>query len=214
VTAGPTREPLDPVRYLTNRSSGRMGYAIAAQAVRRGAAVTLVTGPTQLAPPAGVRVIPVQTALEMRDAVLHAADTATVVIKAAAVADYRPSRLASEKISSKQNGLQLELQPTPDILRELGARKGERFLVGFAAETHDLRDHAQAKLIKKGVDLIVANDVSRSDIGFDAADNEVVLLDRWGGVVALPRRSKVEVADLILDRVQELRRTVRAPQAI
>jgi len=214
VTAGPTREPLDPVRYLTNRSSGRMGYAIAAQAVRRGAAVTLVTGPTHLVPPAGVRVIPVQTALEMRDAVLHAADTATVVIKAAAVADYRPSRLASEKISSKQNGLQLELQPTPDILRELGARKGERFLVGFAAETHDLRDHAQAKLIKKGVDLIVANDVSRSDIGFDAADNEVVLLDRWGGVVALPRRSKVEVADLILDRVQELRRTVRAPQAI
>jgi phosphopantothenoylcysteine decarboxylase/phosphopantothenate--cysteine ligase len=214
VSAGGTREPLDPVRYLTNRSSGRMGYAIAAQAVRRGAAVTLVTGPTHLAPPAGVRVIPVQTALEMRDAVLHAADTATVVIKAAAVADYRPSRLASEKISSKQNGLQLELQPTPDILRELGARKGERFLVGFAAETHDLRDHAQAKLIKKGVDLIVANDVSRSDIGFDAADNEVVLLDRWGGVVALPRRSKVEVADLILDRVQELRRTVRAPQAI
>ena len=213
VTAGPTREPLDPVRYLTNRSSGRMGYAIAAQAVRRGAAVTLVTGPTHLAPPAGVRVIPVQTALEMRDAVLHAAATATVVIKAAAVADYRPSRLATEKIPSKQDGIRLELQPTPDILRELGARKGDRFLVGFAAETHDLRDHAQAKLIGKGVDLIVANDVSRSDIGFDVADNEVVMLDRWGGVVALPRRSKVEVADLILDRVQELRRAVRAPQA-
>jgi phosphopantothenoylcysteine decarboxylase/phosphopantothenate--cysteine ligase len=145
--------------------------------------------------------------------VLHAADTATVVIKAAAVADYQPARLASEKIASKQDGLRLELRPTPDILRELGARKGDRFLVGFAAETHDLREHAQAKLIKKGVDLIVANDVSRSDIGFDAAENEVVLLDRWGGVVALPRRSKVEVADLILDRVQELRRAVRAPQA-
>jgi phosphopantothenoylcysteine decarboxylase / phosphopantothenate---cysteine ligase len=213
VTAGPTREPLDPVRYLGNRSSGRMGYAIAAQAARRGAAVTLVTGPTHLPPPAGIRVIPVQTALEMREAVLHAAEAATVVIKAAAVADYRPSRFATEKIPSKQDGLALDLTPTPDILRELGARKGARFLVGFAAETHELREHARAKLDAKGVDLIVANDVSRSDIGFDATDNEVVLLDRWGGVVALPRRTKVEVADLILDRVQELRSAVREPQA-
>jgi phosphopantothenoylcysteine decarboxylase/phosphopantothenate--cysteine ligase len=213
VTAGPTREPLDPVRYLSNRSSGRMGYALATQAVRRGAQVTLVTGPTHLPPPSGIRVIPVQTALEMRDAVIHAADSATIVIKAAAVADYRPGRAATEKIASKQAGLRLELEPTPDILRELGAQKGGRFLVGFAAETHDLREHAQAKLAAKGVDLIVANDVSRTDIGFDAADNEVVLLDRWGGVVALPRRSKGEVADLILDRVQELRRAVRAPQA-
>ena len=213
VTAGPTREPLDPVRYLSNRSSGRMGYAIAEQAARRGAAVTLVTGPTHLPPPAGVRVIPVQSALELRDAVLHAADAATVVIKAAAVADYRPARPATEKIPSKQAGLALDLVPTPDILRELGARKGARFLVGFAAETHDLREHARQKLVAKGVDLIVANDVSRPDIGFDAPDNEVVLLDRWGGVVALPRRTKVEVADLILDRVQELRRAVREPQA-
>ncbi len=212
VTAGPTREPLDPVRFLSNRSSGRMGYAIAAQAARRGATVTLVTGPTHLAPPAGVRVIPVLTALEMRDAVLHAADAATVVIKAAAVADYRPARPATEKIASKQDGLTLGLAPTADILRELGARKGTRFLVGFAAETHALRERARAKLVAKGVDLIVANDVSRSDIGFDVADNEVVLLDRWGGVVALPRRSKAEVADLILDRVQELR-TARVPQA-
>ena len=213
VTAGPTREPLDPVRYLSNRSSGRMGYPIAAQAARRGAAVTLVTGPTHLPPPAGIRVIPVQTALEMRDAVLHAADAATVVIKAAAVADYRPGRSATEKIPSKQDGLTLDLTPTPDILRELGARKGARFLVGFAAETLELREHARAKLVGKGADLIVANDVSRSDIGFDAPDNEVVLLDRWGGVVALPRRTKAEVADLILDRVQELRRAVREPQA-
>jgi phosphopantothenoylcysteine decarboxylase/phosphopantothenate--cysteine ligase len=213
VTAGPTREPLDPVRYLSNRSSGRMGYALAEQAARRGAQVTLVTGPTHLAPPAGIRVIPVQTALEMRDAVLHAADTATVVIKAAAVADYQAGRSATEKIPSKQERLTLALTPTPDILRELGARKGQRFLVGFAAETHELREHAQAKLVAKGVDLIVANDVSRTDIGFDVADNEVTLLDRWGGVVALPRRSKVEVADLILDRVQELRRAVREPQA-
>jgi phosphopantothenoylcysteine decarboxylase/phosphopantothenate--cysteine ligase len=213
VTAGPTREPLDPVRYLSNRASGRMGYAIAAQAARRGAAVTLVTGPTHLAPPVGIRVIPVQTALEMREAVLHAADVATVVIKAAAVADYRPVRSATEKIRSKQDGLTLDLASTPDILQELSARKGARFLVGFAAETRELREHARAKLTAKGVDLIVANDVSRADIGFDAADNEVVLLDRWGGVLALPRRAKAEVADLILDRVQELRRAVREPQA-
>jgi phosphopantothenoylcysteine decarboxylase/phosphopantothenate--cysteine ligase len=213
VTAGPTREPLDPVRYLTNRSSGRMGYAIAAQAARRGAVVTLVTGPTHLPPPSGIRVIPVQTAIEMRDAVLHAAGAATIVIKAAAVADYQASRPATEKIRSRQEGLTLDLTPTPDILQELSARKESRFLVGFAAETHELREHARAKLVAKGVDLIVANDVSRTDIGFDATDNEVVLLDRWGGVVALPRRPKVEVADLILDRVEELRRAVREPQA-
>jgi phosphopantothenoylcysteine decarboxylase/phosphopantothenate--cysteine ligase len=213
VTAGPTREALDPVRYLSNRSSGRMGYAIAQQAARRGAQVTLVTGPTHLTPPVGIRVIPVQTALEMRDAVLHAAETATVVIKAAAVADYRPVHAATEKIPSKRDGLAIELAPTPDILRELSLRKGARFLVGFAAETHELHEHARQKLSAKGVDLIVANDVSRADIGFDAPDNEVVLLDRWGGTVALPRRAKSEVADLILDRVQALRRAVREPQA-
>jgi phosphopantothenoylcysteine decarboxylase/phosphopantothenate--cysteine ligase len=212
VTAGPTREPLDPVRYLSNRSSGRMGYALAAQAARRGATVTLVTGPTHLPPPGGIRVIPVQTASEMRDAVLHAAESATVVIKAAAVADYQAARPASQKIRSKQDSLTIALAPTPDILRELAERKGTRFLVGFAAETHELREHARAKLEAKGVDLIVANDVSRPDIGFDASHNEVVLLDRWGGVVALPRRPKSEVADLILDRVQELRHTVREPQ--
>jgi phosphopantothenoylcysteine decarboxylase/phosphopantothenate--cysteine ligase len=213
VTAGPTREALDPVRYLSNRSSGRMGYAIAQQAVRRGAQVTLVTGPTHLTPPAGIRVIPVQTALEMRDAVLHAVEAATIVIKAAAVADYRPARPAAEKISSKQDRLAIDLTPSPDILREIARLKGDRFLVGFAAETHELREHARQKLAAKGVDLIVANDVSRADIGFDVADNEVVLLDRWGGTVAAPRRAKAEVADLILDRVQELRRAVREPQA-
>jgi phosphopantothenoylcysteine decarboxylase/phosphopantothenate--cysteine ligase len=212
VTAGPTREPLDPVRYLSNRSSGRMGYALAAQAARRGATVTLVTGPTHLAPPVGMRVIPVQTASEMREAVLHAARAATVVIKAAAVADYRPDHPATRKIRSKQAGLAIALVPTPDILQELALQKGARFLVGFAAETHELHENARAKLAAKGVDLIVANDVSRADIGFDATDNEVVLLDRWGGVVALPRRPKAEVADLILDRVQELRQAVREPQ--
>jgi phosphopantothenoylcysteine decarboxylase/phosphopantothenate--cysteine ligase len=211
VTAGPTREPVDPVRYLTNRSSGRMGYALAAAAARRGARVTLVTGPTHLPPPADVRVIPVQTAEEMRAAVLHAVPEATLVIKAAAVADYRVARAASTKIRSKQAGLTLELAPNPDILAELGRIKGTRFLVGFAAETHELQASARAKLDAKGVDLMVANDVGRADVGFDVEHNEVVLLDRWGGVATLSRRPKRELADAILDHVQALRRRVPAP---
>ncbi len=206
VTAGPTREPVDPVRYLSNRSSGRMGYAVATQAARRGAQVTLVTGPTSLRPPPGIRVIPVQTAEEMREAVLHVLAGATVVIKAAAVADYRIAAPAPAKIRSKQAGLTLALTPNPDILREIGRAKGARFLVGFAAETGDLRASARAKLEAKGVDLMVANDVSRADIGFDVEDNQVVMLDRWGGVVELARRPKLEIADAILDRVQALRR--------
>jgi phosphopantothenoylcysteine decarboxylase / phosphopantothenate---cysteine ligase len=207
VTAGPTRESLDPVRYLSNRSSGRMGYAVATQAARRGAQVTLVTGPTHLAPPPGIRVIPVQTAAEMRDAVMHALGPATVVVKAAAVADYRVAAPAATKIRSKQEGLSLELAPNADILREVGQAKGSRFLVGFAAETGDVDAGALAKLTAKSVDLMVANDVSRPDIGFDVEANQVVMLDRWGGVVELPRRPKLEIADAILDRVQALRRT-------
>lgn len=206
VTAGPTREPVDPVRYLSNRSSGRMGYAVATQAARRGAQVTLVTGPTSLSPPPGIRVIPVQTAEEMREAVLHVLGPATVVIKAAAVADYRIAAPAPAKIRSKQDGLTLALAPNPDILREIGRAKGARFLVGFAAETGDLRASARAKLEAKGVDLMVANDVSGPDIGFDVEENQVVMLDRWGGVVELARRPKLEIADAILDRVQALRR--------
>jgi phosphopantothenoylcysteine decarboxylase / phosphopantothenate---cysteine ligase len=205
VTAGPTREPLDPVRYITNRSSGRMGYAVATCALRRGAQVTLVTGPTALTPPPGARVIPVETAAEMREAVLMAAGAASIVVKAAAVADYRPATVASGKIRSKQAGLSLRLEPNPDILAELGRAKGSRFLVGFAAETAEVAAGARAKLEAKSVDLMVANDVSRADIGFDVEDNQVVMLDRWGGVVEVGRRSKLEVADAILDRVQTLR---------
>ncbi|HEV8675067.1 MAG TPA: bifunctional phosphopantothenoylcysteine decarboxylase/phosphopantothenate--cysteine ligase CoaBC [Methylomirabilota bacterium] len=207
ITAGPTREPIDPVRYISNRSSGRMGYALARQAWRRGAQVTLITGPTSLTPPAGVRVIPVQTAEEMREAVLHAVGPATIVIKAAAVADYRVAAPAGGKIHSKQEPLNLPLSPTADILQELGRSKGSRFLVGFAAETADVTASARAKLEAKGVDLMVANDVSRPDIGFDVEQNQVVMVDRWGGVVELGRRPKAEVADAILDRVQALRRT-------
>jgi phosphopantothenoylcysteine decarboxylase/phosphopantothenate--cysteine ligase len=142
----------------------------------------------------------------MREATLHALGAATVVIKAAAVADYRPAAPASAKIRSKQDGLALALTPTPDILKEIGRTKGQRFVVGFAAETGDLARSARAKLEAKGVDLMVANDVSRRDIGFDVEENQVVMLDRWGGVVELPRRPKLEIADAILDRVQTLRR--------
>lgn len=206
VTAGPTREPLDPIRFLSNRSSGRMGYAVATAAARRGAQVTLVAGPTHLPAPLGVRVILVETAEEMRAAVLREAAAATIVVKAAAVADYRAAAPASTKIRRGAPGLALDLVPTPDILAELGRDRAGRFLVGFAAETHDLRAAARAKLEAKGIDLIVANDVSRRDIGFEAEENEVVLLDRWGGVVEVGRRPKLEVADAILDRIQALRR--------
>jgi len=204
VTAGPTREPIDPVRYISNRSSGRMGYALAAAAARRGAEVTLVSGPTALTPPAAAAFVPVQTAEEMREAVLHHAGRASIVIKAAAVADYRVARPAEQKIKGKRD-FTLELTPNPDILAEVAARAGEAFIVGFAAETHDVVANARAKLTAKGIDLLVANDVSRRDIGFDAEDNEVLLIDRWGGSRALPRMPKTAVADAILDELLALR---------
>ena len=212
VTSGPTREPIDPVRYLSNRSSGKMGHAITTAALRRGAAVTLISGPTALTPPPGATFVPVQTAEEMREAALQHLGSATVVIKAAAVADYRVANPAGQKIKSKKDeGLTLDLVPNPDILRELAARKGRTFLVGFAAETNDLRRNAQAKLAAKGIDLLVANDVSRKGIGFEADDNQVVLLDRWGGEIELPMMSKIAVADAILDRVLALRAGAVAP---
>jgi phosphopantothenoylcysteine decarboxylase/phosphopantothenate--cysteine ligase len=204
VTAGPTREPIDPVRYISNRSSGRMGYALAAAAARRGADVTLVSGPTALTPPAGSAFVPVQTAEEMREAVLQHAGRASIVIKAAAVADYRVGRPAEQKIKGKRD-LTLELTPNPDILTEVAARAGDAFIVGFAAETNDVVANARAKLTAKGIDLLVANDVSRRDIGFDAEDNEVLLIDRWGGSRALPRMPKAAVADAILDELLALR---------
>jgi phosphopantothenoylcysteine decarboxylase / phosphopantothenate---cysteine ligase len=206
VTSGPTREPIDPVRYLSNRSSGKMGHAIATAALRRGARVTLIAGPTPLSPPPGAVYVPVQTAEEMREASLQHLDAATIVIKAAAVADYRVQHPSATKIKSKKDeGLVLELVPNPDILKEIALRKGPRFVVGFAAETNDVRDHAIAKLRAKGVDMLVVNDVSRVGIGFEAEDNEVVLLDRWGGAVELPKMNKLEVAGAILDRALALR---------
>jgi phosphopantothenoylcysteine decarboxylase/phosphopantothenate--cysteine ligase len=207
VTAGPTREPIDPVRYITNRSSGKMGYRLAAAARRRGAAVTLVSGPTVLSPPPGCRYVPVDSAEEMREAVMHHLPQATIVIKAAAVADYRVRRPAETKIKGKHD-LTLELTPNPDILAEVASRRTGAFVVGFAAETHDVVRHARAKLEAKGIDLLVANDVSQAGIGFEAEDNEVLLLDRWGGERALPRMSKDDVADAILSRILSLRGVV------
>jgi len=213
VTAGPTREPIDPVRYISNRSSGRMGYALAAAAARRGARVTLVSGPTALVPPTAAVFVPVQTAEEMREAVLQHAADATIVIKAAAVADYRVRRPEAQKIKGKRD-LTLELTPNPDILAEVAARAVGGFIVGFAAETNDVVANARAKLEAKGIDLLVANDVSRRDIGFDAEDNEVLLIDRWGGGRSLPRMPKSAVADAILDEILALRAAHPAPKAV
>ena len=206
VTSGPTREPIDPVRYLSNRSSGKMGHAIATAALRRGAEVVLISGPTSLTPPPGAVYVPVQTAEEMREAALQQLASVTIVIKAAAVADYRVKDPRASKIkSSKTEGLTLELVPNPDILKELAARRGRAFIVGFAAETGEVRASGAEKLRSKGIDLLVANDVSQQGIGFESDDNQVLLLDRWGGAVELPRMSKLAVAGAILDRVLALR---------
>jgi phosphopantothenoylcysteine decarboxylase/phosphopantothenate--cysteine ligase len=209
ITAGPTREPIDPVRYISNRSSGKMGYGLATAALRRGAHVTLISGPTALTPPAGAVFVPVQTAEEMREAVLHHLTGASIVIKAAAVADYRATAPSDIKIKGKRD-LTLALTPNPDILAEVAARRTGAFIVGFAAETNDVAAHARAKLESKGIDLLVANDVSRREIGFDADDNEVLLIDRWGGSRALPRMPKSAVADAILSEVLALRTAAAA----
>lgn len=213
VTAGPTREPIDPVRYLSNRSSGKMGYAIVRAALRRGAEVVLVSGPTALIPPPGAIFVPVQTAEEMREAVFHHLPQATIVIKAAAVADYRATHPHAAKIPSKQERLSIPLAPTPDILKEVAEKKGRAFLVGFAAETHDVHIHAREKLKTKEIDLLVANDVSRAGIGFESDENEVLLLDRWGGVQDLLRMPKLQVAHAILDRILLLRAQERPAKA-
>ena len=208
VNAGPTAEPIDPVRVLTNRSSGKMGFAIADVAARRGAEVVLVAGPVGLATPQGVQRIDVETALEMRDAVLAALPRATIAILAAAVADYAPARVEALKIKrEKQDSLTLALVKNPDILAEVVKARGTRTVVGFAAETNDLLENARGKLARKGCDLIVANDVSRKDIGFDADRNEVLIVGpRPEDVRELAFAEKAEIAARILDRVLEVRR--------
>lgn len=200
VTAGPTREELDPIRYLSNHSSGKMGYAIARAACNRGAKVILVSGPTALTPPCGVEFLGVTSAAQMREAVLGRAGEATVIVKAAAVADYRPAVRAQQKIKKEGSGeMTLVLEKNPDILVELGEIKGARYLVGFAAETADLLANAGKKLKTKKLDLIVANDVTEDGAGFDVDTNIVRFLFADGTVQELPRMSKDAVAGRLLD---------------
>jgi phosphopantothenoylcysteine decarboxylase/phosphopantothenate--cysteine ligase len=205
VTAGPTREELDPVRFFSNYSSGKMGYAMARAARRRGAGVTLVTGPVSLEAPWGVETVRVSSACEMREAALRAFDSATVVIKTAAVADYRPEERSSSKIKKTDSSLMVKLVKNPDILAELGSNKGERFIVGFAAETGALMESAAKKLTEKNLDMVVANDVTRAGAGFAVDTNIVKILSRDGRVEDLPLMGKDELADAILDRVVEMR---------
>ena len=211
ITAGPTREPIDPVRYLSNRSSGKMGYALAEAALRRGAKVVLVSGPTALKAPTGIEVVAVETAAEMHRAVMARAAEATVIIKAAAVSDYRPKAAAAQKMK-KQAALSLELEPTADIAADLGARKQGQWLIGFAAETENVLENARKKLLGKSLDAIVANDVSQPGIGMDSDRNAVTIITR-DEVIEVPESSKREVAEKILDAVQRLRsrRTTSAP---
>ncbi len=206
VTAGATMEPIDPVRYLTNRSSGKMGYALANMAALRGAEVTLVSGPGNLKPPVNVNFLGVKTTEEMRQAVVDGRLRHDVIIKAAAVLDYRPREVSDQKIKKESGPQTLQLERTPDILAELGRLRGDSpcVLVGFAAETEDLMAHASRKLKKKNLDMIVANDVSRKDAGFDTDTNLVKILHRDGRVEDLPLMTKQEVADQILDRVKAL----------
>jgi phosphopantothenoylcysteine decarboxylase/phosphopantothenate--cysteine ligase len=200
VTAGGTQEPIDPVRYIGNRSSGKMGYALAEAARDRGAKVTLVTAPTLSPEPAGVDVVKVNTAQEMRQAVEKVTPQADALVMAAAVADYRPTKAAKDKIKKGEAGLTLKLECTPDIL---GSVKGNFIKVGFAAESSNLVENAKQKLKQKGLALIVANDITVNDSGFGADTNRVTIIDREGRVDSLPLLAKREVAERVLDRVVE-----------
>jgi len=203
ITAGPTREKIDPARYLTNRSSGRMGYAMAEAALRRGARVLLVSGPTALTPPGAAEVMRVESAEQMRDAVLNLLPQATIIIKAAAVSDYRARTSSPQKIKRK-GPITLELEPTADILQEIASRKQSQIVVGFAAETENVLENARRKLAAKHLDAIVVNDVSREGVGFDSERNEVTILTH-DEIVEVPETTKWEVAQRVLDQVVRLR---------
>nr|WP_092068049.1 bifunctional phosphopantothenoylcysteine decarboxylase/phosphopantothenate--cysteine ligase CoaBC [Dendrosporobacter quercicolus]NSL46912.1 bifunctional phosphopantothenoylcysteine decarboxylase/phosphopantothenate--cysteine ligase CoaBC [Dendrosporobacter quercicolus DSM 1736]SDL69150.1 phosphopantothenoylcysteine decarboxylase / phosphopantothenate--cysteine ligase [Dendrosporobacter quercicolus] len=204
VTAGGTIEPIDPVRYIGNRSSGKMGYALARNAAKRGGAVTLISGPTGLAAPEAVEVIRVETAAQMRTAVLTRFADADIIIKAAAVADYRPREVAPQKIKKAGEVLSITLEKNPDILTELGQIKRQRqILVGFAAETQNLIDNAREKIVRKNLDMIVANNVTLPGAGFNTDTNIVKLLYKDGNIEDLPKMSKDEVARIILDKIHQ-----------
>lgn len=208
ITAGPTREPLDPARFLSNRSTGKMGYAIARTAKRRGGAVTLVSGPTSLPAPPGVKFIRVNTAHEMYQEVLNRQGRHDIVVKAAAVADFRPKTAEPLKQKKRDSALHLELEHNPDILYELGKRKkrskSSPFLIGFAAESHDHLKEGQKKLQGKNLDLMIVNDILGDDTGFAANSNRVTMLDRTGGIIEVPMLPKEEVADRIWDHALKL----------
>ena len=204
VSAGPTEEPLDPVRFITNPSTGKMGFALASCAKRRGGQVILVSGPTNLPRPRGVDFIPVRTALQMREAIFQNLRGVDVLIMAAAVSDYRPKKVSKRKIKKGKGKFLLELEPNPDILYEIGRRKERRILVGFSAETEDLVKNAKDKLGKKNLDLIVANDIRQKGSGFGSPASVVKIIDRTGRVESLPKMLKKEIAERVLDRAREI----------
>jgi phosphopantothenoylcysteine decarboxylase/phosphopantothenate--cysteine ligase, prokaryotic len=206
VTAGPTIEPIDPIRYITNHSSGKMGYAIAECARNRGGNVTLISGPTNLKPPRNVDVIHVNTNHEMYRAVMDNYNQCDVIIKAAAVADYKPSVVSKQKIKKTEDNLTLNLEKNIDILSEVGRQKGNRILVGFAAESENLIENAQMKIERKNLDMIVANDITSSDSGFKSDNNTAVIITKDGRHLSLPKMTKFQMADNILDNIKSLMR--------
>jgi phosphopantothenoylcysteine decarboxylase / phosphopantothenate---cysteine ligase len=208
ITAGPTREKIDPVRYLSNRSSGRMGYALAEAALRRGARVLLVSGPTNLTPPGGAAVTRVESAEQMRQVTLKLLPEATIVIKTAAVADYRPKSVAEQKIKRK-GAIALELEATADIVAELVRARTSQVIVGFAAETENVLENARKKLVAKALDAIVVNDVSREGIGFDSDRNAVTILTQ-SEVIDVSETTKWDVAQRVLDQVARLRKVTQS----
>ncbi len=201
VTAGPTREALDPVRFLTNGSSGKMGYSIAGAAAARGARVILISGPTHLQPPASVEFVPVVSAVDMYNAVMDSYKECDIVIKTAAVSDYRPAVAYNHKMKKTQNEISLDMVRNPDILAQLGKDKGKRILVGFAAESIDIIEYAKDKIKKKNLDMIVANDITQEGAGFNSNTNEGFILDSNGGMEQLTRMDKMEMANIILDKI-------------
>lgn len=212
ITAGPTQEAIDPVRYITNRSSGKMGYALAEAAATRGAKVILVSGPVHLDAPRGVDLVRVDSAVEMRDAVMDRLPEATVIVKAAAVADYHIARPSTEKMKKTATRFTLDLDPTPDILAEVGRKKDDRLLIGFAAETQNLIAEARRKLESKNCDMVVANLVNQSGTGFESDRNKVTMVLRSGETIDLPEGTKRAIADAIFDRALSLRLALHAAQ--
>ncbi|MEA3424110.1 MAG: bifunctional phosphopantothenoylcysteine decarboxylase/phosphopantothenate--cysteine ligase CoaBC, partial [Bacillota bacterium] len=204
ITAGPTLERIDPVRYISNNSSGKMGYAIAKMARRYGANVMLISGPVELSPPFGVNVEHVETSQEMYEKVMDYFEWADVIVKSAAVLDYKPKQFANEKIKKTEAGLNIEFERTKDILFELGKIKGDKLLVGFAAETNEVLENAKDKLIRKNADLIVANDVSNPVIGFKSDKNEVYLVMKENQIEKIDIRSKEEIAKEIIKRIVDM----------